>query len=332
MKANRVPGANVGIWMPGRGRFVRSFGVANRHTGRPMDIDDRVRIASVTKTFTGMATLRLVDQGRLSLADRLSQFVKGIPNGRQITIRELLGMTAGIYNFTEDPRFGRRFTRHPRLPFPLGRVIRIIRQHGPDFAPGEEASYSDSNYVLLGRVIKKATGHAPASVIRHQVIDPLHLDDTIFPTGGAIPRPRSRGYFAGNSGTGPLRDYTRLNPRVPSTAGAMISTLGDLKIWAKALGTGRLLSRSTHEKQLQFRSLHNSNPSVKTAYGLGIFKLQDFLGHNGAIFGYNTSVFYLPRAKATIVVEVNKSTNASAESLSIFGDLAKRLFPGEFPR
>jgi D-alanyl-D-alanine carboxypeptidase len=332
MKENRVPGVNVGIWVPGRGRFVRSFGVANRHTGRPMDVRDHVRIASITKTFTGMATLRLVDQGRLRLGDRLSQFVKGVPNGRQITIRQVLGMTAGIYNFTEDPHFDARFTRHPRLPFPLRKVIRIIRRHGPDFAPGKEASYSDSNYVLLGRVFKKVTGHPPGSVIRHQVIDPLHLHDTIFPTGGAIPRPRARGYFAGNLGKGPLSDFTRLNPSVPSTAGAMISTLGDLKTWAKALATGSLLTRSTHQKQLHFRSLPNSPDSpVKIAYGLGIFRLQDFLGHNGAIFGFNTSVFYLPRARATIVVEANKSTNASAESLAIFADLAKRLFPSEFP-
>ena len=111
----------------------------------------------------------------------------------------------------------------------------------------------------------------------------------------------------------------------------MISTLHDLKTWAKALATGTLLNRSTHEKQLQFRSLPSSPSSpVKIAYGLGIFRLQDFLGHNGAIFGYNTTVFYLPRAKATIVVEANKSTNASEESLAIFADLAKRLFSSEF--
>jgi D-alanyl-D-alanine carboxypeptidase len=332
MKANRVPGVNVGIWVPGRGRFVRSFGMANRHTGNRMDVRDHVRIASITKTFTGMATLRLVDQGRLRLGDRLSQFVKGVPNGRQITIRQVLGMTAGIYNFTEDPHFDARFTRHPRLPFPLRKVIGIIRRHGPEYPPGKKAVYSDSNYVLLGRVIKKVTGHVPGVVIRHQVIDRLHLQDTIFPTGGAIPRPRARGYFAGNLGKGPLRDYTPLNPRVPGTAGAMISTLGDLKTWAKALATGSLLTRSTHQKQLHFRSLPNSPDSpVKIAYGLGIFRLQDFLGHNGAIFGYNTSVFYLPRARATIVVEANKSTNASEESLAIFADLAKRLFPSEFP-
>lgn len=332
MKANRVPGVNVGIWIPGRGRFVRSFGVANRHTGRPMDVRDHVRIASITKTFTGMATLRLVDQGRLRLGDRLSEFVKGVPNGRQITIRRVLGMTAGIYNFTEDPHFDARFTRHPRLPFPLRKVIRIIRRHGPDFPPGKKATYSDSNYVLLGRVIKKVTGHAPSLVIRHPVIDRLHLHHTIFPTGGAIPKPRARGY-RGQPGKGPLRDFTRLKPCVPSTAGAMISTLGDLKTWGEALGTGRLLTRSTHQKQLHFRSLPNSPGSpLKIAYGLGIFRLNDFLGHNGAIFGFNTTVFYLPRAKATMVVEANKSTNASEESLAISVDLAHRLFPSEFPR
>jgi D-alanyl-D-alanine carboxypeptidase len=332
MRKHRIPGVNVGIWVPGRGRFVRSFGVANRDTGRPMEARDHIRIASITKTFTGAATLRLVDQGRLRLGDRLSHFVQGVPNGRRITIRQVLGMTAGIYNFTEDPRFDARFKHNPSLPFPLRKVIDIIRRHGPDFAPGARANYSDSNYVLLGRVIKEVTGHQPGWVIRHQIIDRLHLRRTSYPTNQSVPAPRARGYFAGNKGKGPIRDYTRLNPRVPKTAGAMISTLHDLKTWVKALATGRLLKRSTHAEQLRFRPLPNPNPAISIGYGLGIFRLQDFVGHNGAIFGYNTSVFYLPRAKATFVVEANKSTNSSAESLKLFAALSKRLFPSEFPQ
>jgi D-alanyl-D-alanine carboxypeptidase len=162
------------------------------------------------------------------------------------------------------------------------------------------------------------------------VIRPLHLHHTSYPTTERIPKPRARGYFAGNNGNGKLRDYTTVNPGVPRTAGAMISRRSDLRVWAKALATGRLLKHSTHRKQLQFRRI--PNPTLRLGYGLGMIQVGDFIGHDGAIFGYSTSIFYLPRARATIVVEANKSTNFSQESKDIFVALGKYLFPNAFPR
>jgi D-alanyl-D-alanine carboxypeptidase len=98
MTDSRLPGAAVGVWAPGRRKYVRAFGIANRNTGRRARITDHVRIASITKTFTATAVLQLVQRGRLSLDDNLSEYVSGVPNGDVITIRQMLNMTSGIYD------------------------------------------------------------------------------------------------------------------------------------------------------------------------------------------------------------------------------------------
>jgi D-alanyl-D-alanine carboxypeptidase len=117
MTAQRQPGLIVGIWIPGRGSLVRAFGTSDLASNAPMQLGDHVRIASITKTFTGVATLQLVDDGRLSLDDVLSNYLEGVDNGDRITIRNLLGMTSGIYDFTSDDKFLKDFTDDPLMSF-----------------------------------------------------------------------------------------------------------------------------------------------------------------------------------------------------------------------
>jgi D-alanyl-D-alanine carboxypeptidase len=329
MADERIPGVNVGVWIPGRGTYLRAFGAANRRTGAALRLRDHVRIASITKTFVATAALELVDQGRLRLGDHLARFVRGIPNGREITVRQLLGMTAGVYDYTMDAGFTRRLDRNPLLPFGPRDAIAIVRRHRPNFAPGLRVEYSDSNYVLLGLIVEKVTHRPLARVVRRTVLAPLRLGHTSFPTTPAIPSPFARGYYAETDGQGRLRDVTAFNPDVAGAAGAMISTLGDLHRWARALATGTLLRTATQTRRLHFRPIPNPG-GLAVGYGLGIFKIAGFIGHNGAIFGYNTAAFYLPAARATIVVEANKSTNFSSEALDIFVGIAKRLFPERF--
>jgi D-alanyl-D-alanine carboxypeptidase len=326
MTDSRLPGAAVGVWMPGRGSYVRAFGIANRTTGRPAKTSDHVRIASITKTFAATAILQLVDDGRLSLDDKLSEYVPGVPNGDQITIRQLLNMTSGIYDYTADEQFGDSFYANPRMPFSEADVFEILGRHVPSFAPGTAAQYCDTNYYFLGTILEKVTGRPIHRVIRDQILRPLGLKNTSYPTGQTLPKPFARGYFGGLELNDPLTDATLVNPAVGGAAGAMQSTLGDLRKWAKALATGRLLSRSLELQRLQTVPFENPGP-VKVSYGLGIFKLDNLLGHNGAIIGYSSAMFYLPSNGATIVVWGNNSTNSTTPTTTIAFDIAEILFP-----
>jgi D-alanyl-D-alanine carboxypeptidase len=326
MAAERLPGVNVGIWIPGRGTYVRSFGVADRKTGRKLRLADHVRIASITKTFTAEAILQLVDQGKLALDDVLETWVPGIPNGDRITVRNLLGMTSGIYDFTMDETFLADFAANPLMPFGLDDVIAIVERHEPEFAPGEKVSYCDTNYEFLGAIVEKVSGRPIGEVIRESILDPLELRQTSFPTTPAMPSPYAHGYYAGDDGKGRLRDYTRTNPDVAWAAGAMISTVPDLRTWVEALARGTLLTPATHAEQLEFGPIPNpGGPPI--GYGLGIFQIGDFVGHNGAILGYSTVALHDPKTGATVVIAGNKATNFSGETLNLFFALAQRLFP-----
>jgi D-alanyl-D-alanine carboxypeptidase len=325
MQAQRLPGVMIKISGP-KGNYEKAYGVANRTTGGPIRVSDHVRIASITKSFTATAVLEQVQHGRLSLSDKLSRWFHGLPNGNRITVRQLLAMQSGLYDFTSDPKFNRKFNANPLLSFKPTDVVSIVRRHRPLFAPGTQTKYTDSNYVLLGIILEKVTGRSVESVITRDVIDRAGLRHTSFPTTAAMPTPFSHGYFAGVNGAGPLRDYTGVNPKVAWTAGAMISTLGDLQRWGKVLATGTLLSRKLQALRLQFGTIPNgSGPPV--GYGLGILRFGDWLGHDGAILGFSTETFYDRSTGAQIVAAANLSSNFSTPTLDIFGQIAQHLYP-----
>lgn len=326
MAVNRLPGVGVGVWQPGRGSWVRAFGLADRKTGERARVADHVRIASITKTFAATAVLQLVDQGRISLDDHLSQFVPGVDNGDQITIRQMLNMTSGIYDFTDDAALAKRFYADPTLRFGPAQFFAILRRHQPAFAPGTDVEYCDSNYYLLGLVLEKVTGQPAGRVITDQIISPLGLTHTSLPTSPALPKPYAHGYFGGLDNTDPLVDKTAVNPNFGFTMGGMQSTLRDLHKWARVLATGTLLSPGLQTQRLQTVPFPNPGSPVEISYGLGIFKLDNLLGHNGAAIGYSTAMFYLPSKRATIVVWGNNSTNVATPTTTIAFDLAEALF------
>jgi len=327
MEQADIPGAIVGVWVPEMGEWVAAFGVADIDAQRDMGIEDKVRIASITKTFTATLVLLLSDEGLLGLDDPLEKYVSGVPYGDVMTIRQLLDMTAGLYSFSEDEGFLEAFTADPLMEMTPRQSLDIALAHEPDFPPGQGWHYSDTNYEVLGMIVEQVTGNAIEDEMRTRIIEPLALSHTSFPTTPDMPEGHARGYVLGSEGH--LADYTLVSPSVPWAGGAMISNLEDLKAWVKALATGELLSAEMRERQLEWITIPELS-NVDGKYGLGIMSLSGFLGHNGAIFGYNSTALYLPEEDATMVVLVNKSTNSSQESMLIFLGLAQMLFPDHF--
>jgi len=327
MAQQNIPGVVVGVWVPGRGEWVTAVGNADIETGRQMGTADKVRIASNTKTFVATLMLLLADEGKISLDDALEKYLSGVPNGDRMTLRHLLNMTSGIFSFTEDQTFMEEFTADPLMDITPWEELDIALSHPPDFPPGEGWHYSDTNYEILGIIAEQVTGNPIEVEIQRRVIEPLGLTGTSFPTTPDMPEGSAKGYVLSEGGE--LMDYTRVNPAVPWAGGAMISNLEDLKVWAKALATGELLSQQMHRQQLQWVAMPGAE-KVGGKYGLGIMSMAGLLGHNGAIFGYNSVVMYLPEADATIVVLANKSTNSSEETMDIFFEIARLLFPERF--
>lgn len=182
-----IPGVVVGLWMPGKGKYVRATGVANTATGRPMTTDLFTRIGSETKTFTVTALLKLVDDGRIRLDDPISKYIRGVPNGRRITLRHLAEMRSGLFSYTDDPDFQHDLLSDPYRRFTPHEVLAYGFKHKNTFAPGAQFQYSNSNLVLLGLVIEKVSGRHVEDFIHERVLRPAHLDDTLFPSGEEYP-------------------------------------------------------------------------------------------------------------------------------------------------
>ena len=322
-----TPGAVVGVWYPGRGEWTYAAGIQDLTTAAPTTTDSHVRIASITKTFTATVILQLVDEGQLSFDDTLEPFVPGIANGDQITIRQVLGMTAGIFNYVEDPIFLADFELDPVMAFTPQDAVEIMRRYPADFAPGEDIRYSDSNYILLGLIIEQLTGQTADVAITERVIRPLGLTQTVFATTPDLPDPFVRGYEAAVPGA-TLRDMTASNPYVAWTAGAMYSTLSDLRVWAKALADGSLLSPAIQQERLTFNAFPGE--ALEVGYGLGILSLNGLIGHNGGIFGYSTWMVHAPEEDATVVVATNRANNDGGTADPIFIQIAQLLFPERF--
>ncbi|MEU9736908.1 serine hydrolase domain-containing protein [Streptomyces sp. NPDC048002] len=308
-----IPGTIVGLWMPGRGSYVRATGVADTATGRPMTSDMFVRIGSETKTFTVTALLKLVDAGRVGLDDPISRYVRGVPNGSRITLRHLAEMRSGLYPYTFDPDFQHDLMSDPTRSITPRELLAYAFRHANTADPGAEFQYSNTNLILLGLVIEKVSGRPLAEVIEREVLRPAELRRTLFPSDSAIPRPHPRGY-TNQTPTGEVTDSTDWNPSWAWAAGAMISDLPDLRRWARIVATGTLLSPRTQAERL--KTLPTGIPG--TSYGLGIFDTNGWIGHNGSIPGYETVTVYLPAEKATLVVMINTDiTHAGQEPSSL---------------
>lgn len=330
MKGERLPGVSVTITGP-QGNYTRAYGVADRATGAPYKVTDHVRIASITKTFTATAILLQVAKGKLSLEDTIDRWLPTVPNANRITVRDLLAMRSGLYDFTAEPKFLREFTENPTMKFSPWDVVKIEETHKPVAEPDTETKYTDSNYVLLGLILEKVSGETVEKNITKEVIRPLGLKHTSFPTTAAMPRPFAHGYFAGDEGNEKIRDYTAVNPKVAWTAGAMVSTLGDLRKYGRELATGALLPPSLQTERLKFGDIPNgSGPSV--GYGLGILHVGNWLGHDGAIFGFSTVTMYEPKSGITIAATANLSSNFSTPTLGMFFQIADRLDPSSLAK
>lgn len=297
-----VPGVTLTA-REGRSTWSTTAGVGNLRTHAPRSADDRYRVGSITKTFVSTVLLQLEAEGRLSLDDKVEKWLPGVVrgnghDGREITLRQLLNHTSGIFNYTADETFGRTyflkdgFFQHRYDTKTPAQLVAIAMAHKPDFAPGTSWNYSNTNYVVAGMVIQKATGRSYGEEIRHRVIEPLHLRATSVPgTRVTVPRPSSRAYSKlAETATGPTYDVTELNPSLASAAGEMISDSADLDRFYSALLGGRLLP----PKQLKEMKTTVTVEGIPNAgYGLGLIDRElscgvHVWGHDGGIHGSNS--------------------------------------------
>lgn len=311
LRTTHTPGVTVGLWAPGKGSYVRAFGTSDKATHAPMSPKFNMRIGSVTKTFTVTALLELVDRNKVALDDPVSKYLPGVPEGDRITLRHLAEMRSGLFNFMDDPGFGKVFAADPNREFSTAELLAYSFKHPVAFTPGTKFQYSNTNTHLLSMVVQKVTGQSLDRYVKRHVLKPAHLKDTFMPKGAEFPAPRAHGY-TNQTLDGSIVDATDWSPNASGPSGAMISDLDDLRSWASTLVRGTLLSPATQAERMKMKPV--GVPGL--GYGLGMFNNHGWLGHNGSLPGYQTVMVHLPAARATLVVHTTSDVAFKDEDLS----------------
>ena len=326
-----IPGILVGISIAGQP--VVSTGIGNVLYGEKIHPDMSFRMGSITKSFIGFLLLKLTQEGYLSFNDKLSKWYPEIPQSDLITLEMLANMTSGIENYSNTKKFGEQFTLNPFRQFIVEELIQMGASAPRLFSPGSDWSYSNTNYVLLGRIYERVLSLPLSTIIKNKITDKFNLTNTYLPTDSSLPVPFVHGFCDERD---VFEEATFWNPSWAWAAGGMITKIADLARWAEILGTGSSLSIQLHQQQL-------SNKTVKLPpfnkfngnmyYGIGIIYNNGWVGHNGGLPGYNSACYYNIASKIAIVININKQSSNIKKNLadSVYEDIVKELYPNQQP-
>jgi CubicO group peptidase (beta-lactamase class C family) len=279
-----APGATVIVTRHGQVLLRRAYGLQDVQRRQAMRPDAVMRIASMTKQFTAVAVMMLVDRGLLRLDDDFTQHLPAYPKPRQrVTVEQLLTHTAGLPNYGE-PQDLPTMQRAQSLPQLLARF-----QHKPlDFEPGTQYRYSNANFVVLGALIEALGGLPYAGFLARHVLRPLGLRHTGVEGQGPVP-------VAGYTGSPQVKPAPHMHLSAVHAAGAMVSNVDDLARWDAAIAQGRLLRAASWQRVFRTHRLANGQVN-ESGLGWNHLKLGDAQGfwHNGGIPGFNSSGIRLP--------------------------------------
>lgn len=311
-RAFNLPGLVVGVRRAGEEPSIVASGRADLGSGRRMTPQDRFRIGSLTKPMVATVILQLADEGLLSLDDSIARFLpRVLPDADRITLRQLLNHTSGLGNYTDDQGFLTTAFADPARVWTPSQLIAIAAAMPRNFAPGAAGrwDYSNTNYIMLGLVAEVAGDRSINSLLEARVFDPLGLTSTYYSQETSLRVPFAQGYVDLN-GISNLAVGTMVNPTAAGAAGAVVTTAGDALLFVEALAAGDLVSPASQAARLSIVPASRvgvPGESVDIGYGLGVMVNDGWIGHNGAIPGYETEA-YAKVGVGSVVVLVNKST------------------------
>ena len=272
----------------------KAYGMANVEWDVPNTTATKFRLGSITKQFTAAAVLLLEERGQLKLDDRVKAHLPDSPMAwDRITVFNLLTHSAGIPNFTASPDYNtiKLSARSAEA------AVTAFRDRPLDFGPGEQMSYSNSGYLVLGAIIEKVSGQAYEKFVADNLFAPAGMTDSGYDSNTAIIKRRASGYVRTAGG------YTNagyLHMSIPHAAGALYSTTHDLLKWEQALFAGKIVSKASLDRMVT---------PFKNDYALGVTSAlvsgRRVVAHGGGIDGFNTHLAYYPDTKTVVVVLSN---------------------------
>ena len=307
--------------------YKQGFGMANMEWAIPNTPDTKFRLGSITKQFTAMLTLQLVEQGKIKLDGKLSDYLPDYRSdiGQKVTIHHLLTHTSGIPSYTSQPGFFENVSRNPY------KVVDFVKKYASadlEFEPGSKYLYNNSGYFLLGAIIERVTGKTYEQVLRENILDPVGMNNTGYDHHDTLIQKRAAGYSKTADG---YTNAAYLDMSIPYAAGSLYSTVEDLYLWDQALYTDKLLSAKS--KELMFKPFLQDY-----AYGWVVsnasFKQNgqpvQIIRHGGGINGFSTIIVRMVNQKNLIVILDNSAQNVGRLSDTITNILYNQ--PYELPK
>jgi CubicO group peptidase (beta-lactamase class C family) len=307
MSEGSIPGLALGVLRAGESVEIRAYGMANLEHMVPVTPSSVFKLASITKTFIATAVMLLVEQGAARLEDGVTEHLPGLPESwGRITLRHLLSHTSGIRKY------------EPLLPDPwqpestYAEVVRRLAEFPLVFPTGEQWSYCNSNYIVLGVIIEQVSGRPFRDFVRAQVLLPLGMTDTRWHDPGEIVPNRAQGYaWEGETlhspGQPPLRNREKPPVVWDFADGGLLSTVPDLAKWVAALATEKLLRGETLAQMWRPATIEDG---TAVEYGLGwivkVVQGRRRVGHWGRVPGFMAELSHFVDDRLTIIVLCNR--------------------------
>lgn len=283
--------------------FVKVVGYSDAEKLQKANMNTQYRVGSISKTFTAVLMMKAIEEKKLSLDKKLSDFYPQIPNADKITIENLLQHRTGIHSLTDEAEYWQYYTK----PQSQENLVNIIKKYESDFEPGSKYEYSNSNYILLGYILEKIYKKSYAELVKDKIAKPLKL--TLTEVGGKIDtsKNQAKSYQFTN---GNYQVSAETDMSVPGAAGSIISTPTELLKFIIGLEQGKLIKKESLSKMKNFAD----------NYGYGLVKVpfEKYwgYGHTGGIDSFSSALFYFPEVKAAVCFTANQS-NMDNNELSI---------------
>ena len=269
--------------------FEKSYGFADIKGKKRANSKTKYKIGSVTKTFTAVVIMQLIEEKKLTLETKLSDFYPDIKNANKITINDLLSHSSGIYSFTNDADY----KTYALKPQSKSQLLDKIKAGKPQFEPNSKAEYSNSNYVLLGWIIEDVTKSSYQSNVENRIIKKIGLQNTGFsPNINSANNEAFSYHITGKA----WEEAGKEDMSIPGGAGSIIASASDLTKFISALFTGKLLKQPSLE----------SMATIENGFGKGLFMMpfgeRKFFGHTGGIENFSSTVGFYPKEKLAIAL------------------------------
>ncbi len=328
-KRGGPPGV-IAVVQRGQHREVHTFGVGNIETGQPMRPVDHMRIASAAKAFSGGVALSLVSKRELSLDDTIGDRLPELPYAwSEVTLRQLLGHTSGIPDFSGDPDFLDAVRASLKKAPPPQELLSFVEDKDLLFEPGSEYRYSNSDNIAVALMVEEATGDAYEDQLKKQVYGPLGLRRTTLPAGPDLREPYIHGYDNDPSEQ-PPEDFSELVAAGWAWAsGGIVSTPADMNTFIRGYVSGELFDRRTRSQQRSVFEGGSSEPPGpgKNSAGLALFRYETrcgtVWGHTGNTPGYTQFVAASPDGRRSVVVSINTQLTLKVGSRGAFEALRR---------